>query len=153
MARIREPRNARPQQDRRALKLALTPWKVDAVWAPLERMLARLEIDGTVDTAMGKPVLHDDANRGWYEIAPAIEGIAQFHEIAATRHGWQIDLRPLHKLAAKLRHGSPVFAADIAAVRACADRCKRHAMQMTGREAEDVLQTVRISIQMEQVTA
>jgi hypothetical protein len=153
MARIREPRNARTQQDRRALKLALTPWKIDAVWAPLERMLARLELDGTVDTAMGKPVLHDDANRGWYEIAPAIEGIAQFHEIAATRHGWQIDLRPLHKLAAKLRHGSPVFAADIAAVRVCADQCKRHAMQMTGREAEDVLQTVRISIQMEQATA
>lgn len=150
MSRSREPHgNQRAAVDRRALRLALMPWKVHAVWAPLEQVLARIEIDGTVETAQGRPVLHDDANRGWYEIAPAIEGVAKFHEIAATRHGWAIDLGPLHRIAAKLRYGAPIFASDIAAVRACADVCKRHAMRLTGREAEDILQTVRISIEMD----
>lgn len=150
IARSREPRgHQRAVIDRRLLKLALMPWKVAAVWAPLEQVLARIELDGTVETAMGKPVLHDDANSGWYEIAPAVEGIAQFHEIAASRHGWAIDLRPLHQMAAKLRYGTPIFASDISAVRACAETCKRHAMQLTGREAEDILQTVRIGVAME----
>lgn len=153
IARSREPRgHQRAVTDRRLLKLALTPWKVQAVWAPLDQVLSRIELDGTVETAMGKPVLHDDANSGWYEIAPAVEGIAQFHEIAAARHGWAIDLGPLHRIAAKLRYGSPIFASDIAEVRACAETCKRHALQLTGTEAEDILQTVRISAAMETMT-
>lgn len=134
--------------DRNELRLAACPWKVDAAWQPLESVLARLEIDGTVETAQGRPVLHDDMTRGWYETAPAIDGLADWHEIAAQRHGWPCDVGPLRRLAAKLRNGSPVFAGDLRAVREAADVLKRQALRLTVAEAMDVLQTIRIGVAM-----
>ena len=148
IAHSRPPRS-RPAASRDGTRLAAMPWKIDATWAPLDRVLARIEIDGTVETAKGRPVLYDDANGGWYEMAPAIDGLVDFHRIAAARHGWDLDLRPLEKLAAKLRLSSPLFEADLEAVLACADRCKRLAGRLTLAEAQDILQTVRISIALE----
>lgn len=101
-----------------------------------------------METAQGRPVLYDAGTNGWYEIAPAIQGVVDFHRIAADRHGWQIDLAPLGKLAKKLEHGSPIFPADVAAVRDCAAQCKRLVGELTLREAQDILRTVRIQIEL-----
>lgn len=153
LARLqRRAASAKPARrviSRNDLKMRTIPWNTHAVWAPLDQIMDRMEIDGTVETAQGRPVLYDAGSGGWYEIAPAIMGVVDFHRIAAERHGWQIDLNPLTKLAKKLEHGSPIFSRDLDAVRATAAICKRHAGELTLREAQDILRTVRIQIEME----
>lgn len=147
----RAPRAPRPRTiSRDDLRMATIPWNIDQVWRPLEQILDRMEMDGTVETAQGRPVLYDAGTNGWYEIAPAIVGLVDFHRIAADRHGWDVDLQPLTKLAKKLEHGTPIFAADVAAVRALAANLKRHVGHLTLREAKDILTTVRIQIALEQ---
>lgn len=139
----------RKQADRASLTLACSPWKVDATWRPLEAVIARLEMDGTIEeTARGEAVLYDDANGGWYATVPAIEGLCEFHEIAAARKGWVLDVSPLRKFAAKLKYGSPISERDIEAVKACAAQCRRMALSLTIREASDILTTVRVGIAM-----
>lgn len=143
------PKKRRPAVDRQDLKLATCPWKVDATWRPLDAVLARIEMDGTIEeTARGEAVLYDDANGGWYATVPAIEGLCEFHEIAAARKGWVLDVSPLRKFAAKLKYGSPISERDIEAVKACAAQCRRMALSLTIREASDILTTVRVGIAM-----
>lgn len=143
----RAPRHRTVSRD--DLRMATIPWNIDQVWRPLEQIMDRMQIDGTVETAQGRPILYDAGTGGWYEIAPAIEGLIDFHRIAANRHGWQIDLRPLEKLAAKLQHGTPIFEPDLQAVRTLAAQLKRHVGRLTLREAKDILTTVRIQIEIE----
>lgn len=143
----RAPRHRTVNRD--DLRMATIPWNIDQVWRPLEQIMDRMQIDGTVETAQGRPILYDAGTGGWYEIAPAIEGLIDFHRIAGSRHGWQIDLRPLEKLAAKLQHGTPIFEPDLQAVRTLAAQLKRHVGRLTLREAKDILTTVRIQIEME----
>ena len=108
--------------------------------------MRRMEQDGTVEEAQGRPVAEDHSTGQWYELAPAIEGLSDFHEIAGKRRGIDIDVSALRKFSVKLSHASPIMQPDLDAVRACAKRCKALAMTMTVDEAESVLQTVRIDI-------
>lgn len=150
MQRTREARPARRTgPDRMNMRLALMPWRIDATWHPLDRIIAQIELHGTVETINGVPCYHDDRDGTWYDAPAAIEGLADFHHIAATRKGWTLDLTPLRKLVAKLRLDSPIFQADIDAVRQCEAVCRRHAAHLTVREAADIIQTVRISVAME----
>lgn len=130
-------------------RLAAVPWRLDAVWSPLEQIIAGIARDGTVETANGSPIFRDNASKDWYETAPVLHGLADFHRIASDRKGWGLDVRPLETFANKLSYGSPIVERDIEAVRACADQCKRMASRLTVREAQDILTTVRIGVELE----
>lgn len=55
----RAPRASRQKPSRADLPLRLIPWNIHGVWAPLDRILAKLEIDGTAEYSWGEPVLYD----------------------------------------------------------------------------------------------
>lgn len=143
----RRPFRPRPPGD---IRLAATPWKIANVFAPIERVLGRLDIDGTIDVAQGRAVFREDMKGGWYEVVPALRGVVDFHALAAQRHGLQIDLTPLTKLANKLELGSPLFESDVTAVRTCIAECKRQAAKLTTNQADSILRTVQISVAMEE---
>ena len=147
-AQRRTPPRAQPRAPR-SPKLSTCPWKIAAVWAPVEAIMRRMEIDGSVDAVQGRPVAQDHGAGLWYEIGPALEGLAEFHQIAAARKRAALDVSALRKFATKLTHGAPILAADLAAVRACAQHCKALARTMTVDEADSILQTVRVGIALE----
>ncbi|QEL64743.1 hypothetical protein OTERR_12670 [Oryzomicrobium terrae] len=142
----------KPKADPDGVRLAVMPWKIDAVFAPLERVLSRIDIDGTVDTAKGRPVFREDSRGGWYEVAEALQGIIDFHRIAAGRFGWGIDLAPLERLHRKLDLDSPLLENDLASARVCIDTLKRHATTLTLGQAKGLLRDAKIGWELEKIT-
>ncbi len=131
--------------------LRTQPWKVTMVFGPIERILHRLETDGTVEVAGRQVVFYEDGNGGWYDAVAALRGVIQFHELAASRHGLPVELASLHKFANKLEASMPIFEADIQAVRACIAECKKQALQLRVSQAQDIVDTIRISMEMDKI--
>jgi hypothetical protein len=129
--------------------LRCCPWRVFAVFAPIERILSRLEIDGTVEVAGRQVVFKEDSKGGWYDAPAALRGVAEFHDIAASRYHIPANTDPLWKFAAKLDAGMPLFEADIIGVRASIESCKQQAMRLRVSEAESILRTVQIGEQLD----
>ncbi|HMW87868.1 MAG TPA: hypothetical protein PKD65_17730 [Nitrospira sp.] len=128
--------------------LRVQPWRVMAVFQPLERVLARLEIDGTVDTDGRQVVFKEGTREDWYDLPAAIRGVAQFHDLAG-RHGVAVDVTPLERFANKLEAGSPVFEQDIETVKKCINACWQQALMLRESQATSLLETVRISEAMD----
>ena len=127
------------------------PWKIAAVFFPLERVLSRIEIDGTVETAGRQVVFHEDSKNGWYDLVAALRGVIQFHDLAASRHSLPIDLSAMVRFANKLEAGSPIFESDIEAMKTCINACKQQAMKLRVSEATSIVDTVRISAEMDRL--
>lgn len=137
---------------RRADPLLRTqPWKVTMVFGPIERILHRLEADGTIEVAGRQVVFKEDGRGGWYDAVAALRGVVQFHELAASRHNLPVDVQAMAKFANKLDAGMPIFEADIQAVRACIAECKRQAMQLRVSQATDIVQAIQISMEMDKI--
>lgn len=131
--------------------LRLQPWKILAVFAPIERILHRLKADGTVDVAGRQIVFKEDGAGGWYDMPAALRGVIEFHRLAAERYGIPAETAGMHKFANKLQLGSPIFEADIAAVRADIDSCKRQAMQLRVSQADSIIRSVQISAEFDKL--
>ena len=127
------------------------PWKIAAVFFPLERVLSRLEIDGTVETAGRQVVFKEDMHGGWYDMVAALRGVIQFHDLAASRHSLPIDLSAMVRFANKLEAVSPIFESDIEAMKTCIEACKQQAMKLRVSEATSIVDTVRISAEMDRL--
>lgn len=133
------------------IRMACCPWKITAVFYPLDRILHKIEAEGTVDVAQGKAVFKDCMRGDWYEMAPAMEGIVEFHELANARHGLAADTSGISRLAKKLEYASPIFESDIEAAKKSIESCKREALKLTLDEAQDILNTVRIASELDKL--
>lgn len=131
--------------------LKTQPWKVVTVFGPIERILHRLEADGTIDVAGAHVVFKEDGRGGWYDAVAALRGVIQFHELAASRHNLPINVQALVKFANKLEVGAPIFERDIAEVRVCIAACKRQALQLRVSQATDIVDTIRISMELDKI--
>lgn len=129
--------------------LRTQPWKVQSVFQPIEQILHRLELDGTVETYGRHIVFREDGAGGYYDLVAALRGVIEFHQIAAARYGIPAETEAMVRFANKLDAGSPLFESDLEAVRANIAECKRQALQLRVSQAESILQTVRISTELE----
>lgn len=136
-----------PKETDADMILAERPERLHAVWAPLERILDAIESTGEIDTARGRPVFNEHG--AWYEVVPAVAGIVEFHDRAQSRYGIAADTSALSRLAKKLEHGVPVFAADLGRARECIAQCKAQAARLTVSQAVDLVRTVQIGIAVE----
>ena len=127
------------------------PWKISAVFFPIERVLSRLEIDGTIETAGRQVVFKEDMKGGWYDMVAALRGVIQFHELAASRHNLPIDLSAMVRFANKLEACSPIFETDLEAMNTCINACKQQAMKLRVSEATSIVDTVRISAELDRL--
>lgn len=131
--------------------LLTQPWRVMAVFAPVEQVIARIERDGTIDAAGGMAVFKEDNTGGWYDLIAALNGVIEFHELAASRYGYRAQTAGLAKLASKLHHGAPVFDSDLAAAKQSIVSCKQQAMRLRVSQAVDLVDTVRISMEFDRL--
>lgn len=151
MAANKKPRKAyRPSWNAGGVKLRTEPWKVEAVFSPLEQILAVIERDGTVTTnAAGVPIFQDTNDGCWYETAPAVEGIVCAYEIHSKRSGRAMPLEPLQRLVRKLRYAMPVQQSDVEAARAALAVLRRETMGMRADYARDLVRTTQVRIEMD----
>lgn len=146
----RAPRAPRQKPSRADLPLRLIPWNIHGVWAPLDRILAKLEIDGTAEYSGGEPVLYDPGTNDWHNSAQAIRGIAEFYQIAARRKNWQdVDTQPVTRIARLLETDEEITQQDIDDVRACSNVLRKLAGSLTLREARAYLDETCIKIEIE----
>ncbi len=146
----RAPSPQRRRLSRSDLPLRLIPWNIHAVWAPLFKILDRLEKDGTAEYANGEPVLYDAGTAEWHNSAQAIRGIADFHEVAARRKGWPaIDTDPIHRFARLLEGNADITDQDINDVRACSVALIKMSGEITLGEARSYLDETCIRIEIE----
>lgn len=129
--------------------LRTQPWRMTMVFGPIERILHRLESEGTVEVAGRHVVFKEDGRGGWYDAVAALRGVIEFHQLAQSRYGYPADVEALIKFANKLEAGAPIFEADIAQVRACIDSCKRQALQLRLSQADDIVKTIQISMRID----
>ena len=146
----RAPRPSRQKPSRDDLPLRLIPWNIHGVWAPLDRILAKLELDGTAEYSGGEPVLYDPGTNDWHNSAQAIRGIAEFYQVAARRKGWQgVQTEPISRFARLLELDDEITQQDIDEVRACSNVLRKLAGSLTLREAKAVLADTCIKIEVE----
>lgn len=124
--------------------LRTQPWRVMAVFTPVERMLDRMEIDGTVETNGDQVVFMEHGNGEWFDLPAALNGLVEFHELATEKHGVPASTAALTKLASDLHDGNPIFEADIAAVRRDIASCKHQALKLRISQAADIVRTIQI---------
>lgn len=147
---MRKSAHRRPYRATR-IKLSAQPWKISTVFDPIERILHRLESDCTVDAVQGRPVFYEDGHAGWYDLVEALRGVIAFHQLAEARYGVSAETDGLVKFANKLHSGAPVFEQDLAQARADIETCKRQALRLTIDEATDIVQTIRISMELDKI--
>ena len=135
------------------VRLKAMPWKVAEVFRPLETIISQIEREGTVEACQGRPVFKEESRGGWYEFVPALEGVIDFHQLAAARKGITIDCTDLTKFARKLDAGMPLTTTDTTKARAVIDTLKTFALNhLTLGEAKTNLRDVRIKFELEQLT-
>lgn len=121
----------------------------DLVLRPLETIVDRLEIDGTVDVdGKGNPVLRASDGE-WYDAAGAIEGVMWHMEMHATRHGVTLPLDGLKELVIAFRFCVPVQNSTMQKLRAAMPVLRR-AMSLAKPEDQiDLLRQTQIRAQLE----
>jgi hypothetical protein len=156
MAANKKPRH-KPHQARwngDGIKLKAQPWKVAAVFNPLEAILDQLEQQGTIDATPAVVAIFKDAIDGhWYESSVALMGVVDAYEIHERRTGRKIDLAALAQLANKLKYDMPIFSDDTQACRACLARMKAETVQMTAGYAKQLITDFQLMEELQKVTA
>lgn len=129
--------------------LKTQPWKVFAVFHPLEMMLSGIKRNGTVDTEGDKVVFEEQGGGGWYDATAALRGVIDFHRIARDRYGIQAEIGALIEFADKLDTGAPIFESDLEAVEAAISSCKGQAMALRVSQAVDIVRILQIQAESE----
>lgn len=134
------------------LKLRFEPWRVAAVFAPLEAILAQGERDGTVYVYGDddRPMFRDpDGN--WYDSVAALAGLVDAFEIHEARAGVNLGMEPLRLFRDKLDSGTMIEPGEADAVRDCMTRMRCAALDMTIGEARQLIKDFNIKEEMEKL--
>ena len=136
------------------VKLRSQPWKVAAVFNPLEAIINQLEREGTIDVAGDGTAIFKDAIDGhWYDSSVAISGCVEAYEIHERRHNRDLQLDPLRQLANMLKYGMPITSTNTAAARACLSRMRAETIEMTSDYAKQLIKDFQIMEELQKVTA
>lgn len=127
------------------------PWRIFAVFHPLEAVLDRLERDGTVDSVGRQIVFREEAAGDLYDLPAALRGVIEFHQLVETKFGFSAETGAMDKFANKLEYGMPVFEQDLAAVRENITACKRQAMALRVSQAAALIDAVRIGVEVDRL--
>ena len=155
MAGNKRPRKQhRPSWNAGGVLLKSEPWKLRAVFRPLECILDQLERDGTVDvTPSGVPIFKDSGDGNWYCTVTALNGVIEAYEIHERRHQRPLNLEALRVLSNKLKYGMPIFDSDTKSARGCLDRMRSETMLMTADYAKQLIKDFQIKEALERVAA
>jgi hypothetical protein len=153
-AKAKRNKKYRPRSEGQRL-LKTQPWKIAAVFNPLEAILNQLEQQGTIDveTYTGRPIFKDHNDGHWYESPVAIMGVVDAYAIHEQRRGIDLDMAPLRQLAKKLDVGMPIFPSDTASCRECLKRMKAETMTMTADYARGLIVDFQIKEELQKIAA
>jgi hypothetical protein len=124
----------------------------DLVLRPLETIIDRLEIDGTIDVdGKGNPVF-PTSDGEWYDAAGAIEGVMWHMEMHATRHSLTLPLDGLKELVIAFRFCVPVQNSTMQKLRTAMPVLRRAMSLAKPDDQIDLLRQTQIRAELEHAT-
>jgi hypothetical protein len=114
----------------------------------IDAMLDKLS-QGWIHEIQGHPVFRNPADGTWYDIPAALSGWIALWERINAHQNVGLDLDPLHKLAARLHHGTPITPAHVAQCADIVKQCKRHYRRMDVFDIGSLVKTQLIANQVE----
>lgn len=112
------------------------------VLRPIEAIIERLDIDGTIDTIQGMAVYYDGEDT--YEVVPALNGLTDWIELSAAKIGASISTEPLHELRKCLEFDMPVTEKKLNAVKSLLPKLRAFLSRLPVDVALSNLTTVQI---------
>lgn len=116
---------------------------------PLEDWLRQIEIHETVDSVQGEAILRSHGDGFAYPAAGAVDGVADFFEMWATRHGKTLDASALRQVAVRLANGAPIDHPLMERVKALLPTLRRIGALMNRDDAEDLIRQTQIKAELE----
>ena len=111
---------------------------------PLEAILRRMAIDGTIDATLQGRAVFDDGEEV-YEVVPALNGLIDWLELCNNQSHTNIDLSPLTHLKNQLHYNMPITAQVFEGCQQLLPRLRRLVSLMPADKAESNMRTVQIS--------
>lgn len=121
--------------------------KLHATLAPIETLLDDIERTGYTDAERGVPVFQPAGTSNWFQVAPAIFGLAEIFDQWAREHNTGLPTDPLKRFARKLAASMPVTLDDVAQARVAVNSLKR--VPMTREEGYRLVQDCQIRDELE----
>lgn len=124
--------------------------KADTALRPLEEVIDQIKRHGTVDVnERGAPVFKPPGECHWMDIAPAVAGLADTFEIYASRHGREINVRPLRVLCAALTSGADITQINLTELHTLMPRLRSISARFGQKEAADLVRVSEIKAELE----
>lgn len=142
----------KPRRHKRYVKRpTVIPMLVKSQYAigPLEDWLRQIEIHETVDSVQGEAILRSHGDGFAYPAAGAVDGVADFFEMWATRHGKTLDVSALRQVAVRLANGAPIDHPLMERVKALLPTLRRIGALMNRDDAEDLIRQTQIKAELE----
>lgn len=138
-------------RDRNQVKLKYEPWRLKAVFDPLNGILDQLEQEHTVTIAgeHDQPVFMDLGTGQWHDTPAALLGFIDLFEIFELRFGQALPLEPLRVLHRKLSHGDLIDNHDTRAVRDAVAVLHGACLGITVAQADELVRDYRIKEEIE----
>jgi len=140
--------------NRRRIRALPTIADMAKAFGAVDAMLDKLG-QGWIHEIQGNPVFRNAPDGKWYDIPEALAGWISLWERIVAKHDLDIDLRPLAKLAAKLKHGMTLQPEEVAACVEIVTQCKRAYRRMDVYEIGSLVKTQLIAneVEMQGMTA
>lgn len=151
MAGNKKPRRRYSPQSRAGhVKLRAQPWKIHAVFEPVEAILDEIEQSGMVSvTEEGKPIFSELAHNDVYEFVPSLSGLIDAFDLHAERNALSIVTGPLKRVCVKLDKGEMLDQHDMAGARQSIAALKRQSGDMEADYAYKLIRDIQIKFELE----
>jgi len=154
MARSTKPRKKYVPKWNAGKTLRTEPWKVAAVFGPVESILDRLERDGEISIDPDdRPLFNDQIDGNHYALAPSMRGLTDAFDLHRERQGKPLVSSGLLGLVSRLESGDDIDQADIDAARKSVAAMRADALEMSGEYAAGLVKTCQIKFEMEALRA
>ncbi len=114
---------------------------------PLEAIVQRMEIDGTIEATPDGKAVFDDGEEV-YEVVPALNGLIHWLELCVQNSEIKVDLSPLTHLKNQLNYHMPITESVFNACKRLMPTLRRLVSLIPAGLAESNMRTVQISSYM-----
>ena len=139
-----------PQTRAGHVKLRAQPWKIHAVFEPIEAILEEIEQSGMISvTEEGKPIFSELAHNDVYEFVPSLCGLIDEFDLHAERNAPPIVTDALKRVCVKLDKGEMLDQYDLADARKSIAELKKQSGDMQADYAYRLVRDVQIKFELE----
>lgn len=151
MAGNKKPRRRyNPKSRAGQVKLRAQPWKIHAVFEPVEVILDEIEQSGMVSvTEDGTPIFSELAHNDVYEFVPSLCGLIDAFDLHAERNSLPVVTDGLKLVCVKLDKGEMLDQYDLAGARQSIAALKKQSGDMEADYAHRLIRDVQIKFEIE----